>query len=135
MQSISTGLFDLTPVATATSSNTHSSFKLVVGTGAVGSLAVVNFGTLSVLKFTLTGSTATALRYCVNQAFKSGSSGTCADNTSAASVSLTVATTLATALAPGGYLTISETSSRTVNDTISVAVAQSQIVTHGTINS
>lgn len=134
-QSFVTGTWDLTPVATSASPNTHSTFNLVATSSQIGTFALVNFGSLSVQAFTLTGSTSTSLRYCQNQAFRSGSSSTCADNSVAGTVQLAGATTLSSALAPAGYLTISETSKRTVNDTISVAVSQSQIVTHGTLNS
>ena len=134
-QSFVTGTWDLTPVATSASPNTHSTFNLVATSSQIGTFALVNFGSLSVQSFTLTGSTSTALQYCKNQAFKSGSTTTCADNTAAAAIQLAAATTLSSALAPAGYLIITETSKRTVNDTISGAVSRSQVVTHGTINS
>ena len=137
-ENVTSGTYELTAVATATSPDTHASYTLVVVANAIGYYAIRNFGTLSVNSFSLTGSTSTAMRYCMNQAFQSASQTRCADGTSAARITIgayPTQTTMTTALAPGGYLTLSETSNSTVNDVINIAVARAQIVTNGTRNS
>jgi len=137
-QNVTSGTYELTAVATSSSPDTHASYTLIVASNAIGYYAIRNFGTLSVNSFSLTGSTSTAMRYCLNQAFQSGSQTRCADGSSSPRITIgayPTQTTMATALAPGGYLTLSETSTSSVNDVITIAVSRTQIVTNGTRNS